>query len=332
MGRAMIETDVAIVGAGGGGAVLALMLAQQGVRSLVLERAAGPPQGLRGEILQPNGQRVLDRLGLLDKLPAHAVRSVRRFNFCRAGGERLCTVDYSELPAPYNRALVTLPNVAHHAILDALEQQNPGALWYDATFTGLRFDGSRVIGLQATRHGEPVDISARLVVGADGALSKVRESLGITAQLHRYPQSYLIAILKAPPGFDEATVSGGASVKSSGLFPAAGQQVYAFYMIKAGSYEAVKAQGLGGVAEGLGPDRSRHGRDGPRTGRLEPDGLHAHRTCENGSMGGGRRLAHRGCGPRHESACIPGADAGDGGRGRRGGPYSRLVEEQRFLC
>ena len=39
MGRAMIETGVAIVGAGGGGAVLALMLAQQGVRSLVLERA-----------------------------------------------------------------------------------------------------------------------------------------------------------------------------------------------------------------------------------------------------------------------------------------------------
>ena len=29
-----------------------------------------------------------------------------------------------------------------------------------------------------------------------------------------------------------------------GLFPAAGQQVYAFYMIKAGSYEAVKAQDL----------------------------------------------------------------------------------------
>jgi choline dehydrogenase-like flavoprotein len=55
MAQAMIETDVAIVGAGGGGAVLALMLAQQGIRSLVLERAGGPPQGLRGEILQPNG-------------------------------------------------------------------------------------------------------------------------------------------------------------------------------------------------------------------------------------------------------------------------------------
>src|SRR5574337_1839375 len=105
MGRAMIETDVAIVGAGGGGAVLALMLAQRGIRSLVLERAAGPPQGLRGEILQPNGQQVLDRLGLLDKLPAESARTVHKFHFCRVGGERLCTVDYSDLPPPYNREI-----------------------------------------------------------------------------------------------------------------------------------------------------------------------------------------------------------------------------------
>lgn len=244
MGKSMIETDVAIVGAGGGGAVLALMLAQQGVRSLVLERAAGPPQGLRGEILQPNGQRVLDRLGLLDKLPPHATRSIRRFNFCRAGGERLCTVDYGDLPAPYNRAVVTLPNVAHHAILDALEKQNPGGLWYDAMFTGLRFDSFRVSGLQAERHGEPVEISARLVVGADGAFSKVRESLGITTQLHRYSEGYLIAILDAPHvKLDEARYLVGRH-QILGLFPAAGEKIYVFYMIEAGSYEAVKARGL----------------------------------------------------------------------------------------
>ena len=237
------KSDVVIVGDGGGGVVLGLALAQKGIRTIVLEQPPGPPTGLRGEILQPNGQRVLDRLGLLDKLPAQAVRSVHRFNFCRAGGERLCTVDYSDLPAPYNRAVVTLPNVAHHAILDALEKQNPGGLWYDSTFTGLRLDGRRVIGLKATRQGEPVEVSARLVVGADGAFSKVRECLGISADIHRYPESYLIAILKAPPGFDEARYLVGKR-EILGLFPAAGQQVYAFYMIKAGAYEAVKAQGL----------------------------------------------------------------------------------------
>jgi 2-polyprenyl-6-methoxyphenol hydroxylase-like FAD-dependent oxidoreductase len=64
------ETDVAVVGAGGGGAVLALALAKQGIRTVVLDQATGPPKGLRGEILQPNGQRVLDRLGVLQSLPA----------------------------------------------------------------------------------------------------------------------------------------------------------------------------------------------------------------------------------------------------------------------
>jgi len=247
-GDTVIETDVAIVGAGGGGAVLALMLAQRGVRPLVLERAPGPPQGLRGEILQPNGQQVLDRLGLLDKLPAHAVCPVRRFNFCRAGGERLCTVDYGDLPAPYNRALVTLPNVAHHAILDALERQNPGGLWYGATLTGLRFDGSRVVGLRAERQGEPVEVAARLVVGADGAFSKVRESLGITTDLHRYSEGYLIAILDVPEELEEARYLVGKH-QILGLFPAAGRKVYVFYMIKAGSYDAVKARGLQALRE-----------------------------------------------------------------------------------
>ena len=80
------ETDVVVVGAGGGGAVLALALAQQGIRTVVLDQAAGPPTGLRGELLQPNGQQVLDRLGVLKNLPEAATRSIRKFHFCRAGG------------------------------------------------------------------------------------------------------------------------------------------------------------------------------------------------------------------------------------------------------
>jgi len=123
MAELVEDTDVAVVGAGGGGAVLALALAQKGIRTVVVDQAPGPPQGLRGEILQPNGQAVLDRLGVLQSLPAEATKSVRHFHFCRAGGRRLCTIDYGDLPAPFNRAIVTLPNVAHHAIVAAVERQ-----------------------------------------------------------------------------------------------------------------------------------------------------------------------------------------------------------------
>jgi 2-polyprenyl-6-methoxyphenol hydroxylase-like FAD-dependent oxidoreductase len=248
MAQHIEQTDVVIVGAGGGGAVLALALAQKGIKTLVLEQAPGPPQGLRGEVLQPNGQQVLDRLGLLHKLPAEAARSVRLFHFCRVGGERLCTVDYETLPAPFNQAIVTLPNVAHHAILQELERQNPGRLWYGVTFASLLVDGQRVTGVVADRGGEPVTLSANLVVGADGAFSKVRDALRIRTDLHLYSHGYLIAILDSPQTFTEAKYFVGKHA-ILGLFPAAGRKVYLFYMIPAGSMERMKEQGLQSLRE-----------------------------------------------------------------------------------
>ncbi len=240
----MVEhTDVLIVGAGGGGAVLGLALVRQGIRCVVLEQAPGPPGGLRGEILQPNGQRILDSLGLLDKLPASAARPVRKFHFCRTGGERLCTVDYGMLPPPYNHAIVTLPNVVHHTILGALDSEASGTLRYATRFKGLLREDNQVVGVVAEHDGRPVDIRAKLVVGADGARSHVRSALGIRAHLHLYREAYLIAILEASEEFDEARYFVGRR-SILGLFPAAGRQVFLFYMIPAGSMDRIRGAGL----------------------------------------------------------------------------------------
>ena len=238
-----VHTDVVIVGAGGGGAVLGLALARRGIEGLVVEQAPGPPGGLRGEILQPNGQEILDRLGLLSTLPESAVRPVRHFHFCRAGGERLCTVDYAMLPPPYNRALVSLPNAVHHAILDALEAQAPGRLWYGTQFKHVLWEGTQVVGVVAEHRGEPVDIRARLVVGADGGLSKVRGALGIRAELHRYREAYLIAILDTAEEIEDARYLVGRNT-ILGIFPAAERKIYVFYMIPSGSLEQVQSGGI----------------------------------------------------------------------------------------
>ena len=240
----MVEhTDVVIVGAGGGGAVLGLALARKGIGFLVLEQAAGPPGGLRGEILQPNGQQILDGLGLMEKLPVSAVRPVRNFHFYRSGGERLSTVDYGMLPPPYNRAIVTLPNVVHHTILQALESDAPGKLRYATQFKGLLREGNRVVGVVAEHHGRLVEIRAELVVGADGALSQVRSALGIQAHVHRYREAYLIAILETPEEIQDARYFVGRRT-ILGLFPAAGRKVFLFYMIPAGSMDQIRTAGL----------------------------------------------------------------------------------------
>ena len=238
------QTDVVIVGAGGGGAVLGLTLAQRGIRSVILEQAPGPPTGLRGEILQPNGQQILDRLGVLRQLPSQATKSVRLFHFHRVPHpERLCTVDYDMLPPPYNRAIVTLPNVAHHAILQALETHAPGSLRYGVRFKGLLREATRVVGVTAECQGKPLTISAKLVVGADGAFSKVREALAIPTRFHLYRDGYLIAILDSPDDLEEGRYFVGRRT-ILGLFPAAGRKVYLFYMIPADSMPQIKAAGL----------------------------------------------------------------------------------------
>ncbi len=243
MADSIEQTDVAVVGAGGGGAVLALALAKQGISTVVLDQAAGPPKGLRGEILQPNGQRVLDRLGVLQSLPADATRSVRHFHFCRAGGTRLCSIDYGDLPAPYNRAIVTLPNVAHHAIVAAVQQQKSVILRYGTSFTGLLRESDRVVGLTAQGPDGINTIRAKIVVGADGAFSKVREALKIPADLYLYPDGYLITILESEEPVSESFYYiGHRSIL--GVFPATGNKVYLFYMISKDSMAAVKQRGI----------------------------------------------------------------------------------------
>lgn len=274
------RTDVVVVGAGGGGAVLGLALEQKGLRTIVVEQAPGPPGGLRGEILQPNGQQILARLGLLDKLSAKAVREVRLFHFLQAGAwegarpsgagpvlagpeeagaitpgvagrhGRLCTVDYDMLPPPYNRAMVTLPNVAHHAILEAYEAAAPGCLRYGATFKALRRDGARVTGVVAEQRGRALEIEAKLVVGADGARSKVRDALGIPGALHLYDDAYLIGLVDQAEPLDESLYFVGRG-EILGVFPAAENKLYFFLMIPAGTYDAVKEKGLPALRETL---------------------------------------------------------------------------------
>jgi len=243
-----LQTDVVVVGAGGGGAILGLLLAQKGIESLVLEQAAGPPQGIRGEILQPNGQAILHQLGLLDRLLPDAVQAVRYFHFRQIDGHRLCTIDYNVLPPPYNHALVTRPHTVHRTVLTALNEENPQGLLYESMFTKVIRTGGRITGVEAIIKGAPVRISARLVVGADGPFSKVREAVGIPTHLYRYPESYVVAILPCPEQLQEAQYFLGRQ-EILGLFPAAGHTVYLVYMVSAKSMDAVKAGGLAVLRE-----------------------------------------------------------------------------------
>jgi len=248
------DVDIVVVGAGGGGAVLGLALAQKGVSVLVLERHPGPPTALRGETIQPNGQRMLDQLGILPALTPETVQAVQRIHFVRIGGERLCTMDYGVLPAPYNRALVALSSAVHPLILTKLADQKSAQLWYGTEFQGLTQRDGTVGGVVVRRAGEAhsIEIETRLVVGADGAGSLVRRAMGINAEVHHYRHGYLILLLPRPEGMQgEARYYVGRG-ELLGLFPAPGDRVVALYMVEADAVPTFKARGLDGFKRRVG--------------------------------------------------------------------------------
>src|SRR4051812_17413189 len=115
--------DVVIVGAGAGGLLLALALEGKGRSVIIIDRQAGPlKRSQRGEFLQPCGIKILARFGLLSLIRSGGAQETHHFPSPRAGGPRLSSMDYGQLPPPYQYALITQPHIVQAAILDRLAE------------------------------------------------------------------------------------------------------------------------------------------------------------------------------------------------------------------
>ncbi|MFZ5862021.1 MAG: FAD-dependent monooxygenase [Nitrospirota bacterium] len=236
--------DLAVVGGGIGGAVLALLAAAKGRRVALLDRQSGPSDPDRGEIVQPNGLRVLDRLGLLDGLPTLGISRVRRYHFTRIGSSRLVTVDYGALPAPYNYTLVGHPRALMSAIRARLAASPLIDVRWGARVVGLIRERGSVVGVEADVNGVRTRVPALIVVGGDGSASPVRDALHIRARVRRYADGYLTFLLPRPERFGEDGRYYVGRREILGLFPLGTDSIYGFYLWPAGQRDALEARGL----------------------------------------------------------------------------------------
>src|SRR5919108_1867446 len=112
-----IRTSVCIVGGGPAGLLLGLLLAKRGVDVLVLEKHRTFDREFRGEILQPNAIRLLDRLGLLDAILAKPHTKLTEAVY-RIDGRRAGTFHWARIAPEYPYA-VWMPQPALLATLHA---------------------------------------------------------------------------------------------------------------------------------------------------------------------------------------------------------------------
>jgi 2-octaprenyl-6-methoxyphenol hydroxylase len=188
--------DVAIVGGGMVGASLAVALQPLGLKLALIESVpfqsdAQPSFDERTTALSNGSRRIFTSLGLWDAIAAEAA-PIRRIHVSDQGRFGFARVDAHE------QGVAALGFVVANRVLGA-------ALWGRLTngpgpevFCPAQVDAvatdSRGVELRVTKgDGTLLELSARLLVAADGAQSSIRSSLGIEATTWSYEETAVVA-------------------------------------------------------------------------------------------------------------------------------------------
>ena len=159
--------------------MLGLLLARAGVEVVVLEKHADFLRDFRGDTIHPSTLQVLHELGLLDRFLRLPYEKVERLAVS-IGDEILPLADFTHLPTrcrfvalmPQWHFLDFLAREAAHAPTFTLRMRTE--------VTDLIHEGGDIVGVRAAGPDGALTIRARLVVGADGRTSLVRERAGLS--------------------------------------------------------------------------------------------------------------------------------------------------------
>ena len=190
-GLALQQFDVVVAGAGPAGVVMAVHLAQAGVRVLLLEATPAPAQDLRASTFHPPTLEYLASLGLSQALHAAGLRAPEYRWINRQNGHQV-RFDFSELadvtPFPY-RLQAEQWKLTGHAI-EVLGGLPSATVRFSCRAVGYHDAGAHIDVYIETPHAIET-VSARYLVACDGANSILRKWAGIEFEGFTYEEKFL---------------------------------------------------------------------------------------------------------------------------------------------
>jgi len=175
--------DVIVIGARCAGSPTAMLLARQGHKVLVVDKASFPSDTLSTHLIHPPGVAALRRWGLLDRVTATGCAPIDTYRFdfgpfTISGGPGT-----ADSPVAYGPRRTVLDKILIDAAAEAGAEVRE-----EFTVEELLFDGDRVTGLRGHgKNGKSVTETAGVVVGADGRHSFVAERVKPEATNERAP-------------------------------------------------------------------------------------------------------------------------------------------------
>lgn len=184
------STDVLVAGAGPTGLTLALTLSRLGVEALTVDPLPAPAAGSRANLMHAGSLERLETLGVTDELLGHG--AIARRGELHSGGRVLTTSDWGALDSRFPMALL-IPQSTTEAVLDMALSATGAGVDRGWGVTGLAPAPDAVTADLTDGDGASRSVTARYVVGCDGAHSTVRKQTGVGFDGQSYPESLLVA-------------------------------------------------------------------------------------------------------------------------------------------
>lgn len=167
--------DVIIAGAGPVGLAHALFLTQLGCSVFICDQKSKPTQESRAVGINPRSLELLDTVGVSTELIKQGIKATR-FNIHLPNTEILITLHLDLLEHRYP-FLLALPQDQTEKILVAALKKAGVTVHWDTVLTSFE-DQKDYVTASLKQKKDTKSVSAKYLIGADGAHSVVRKSLG----------------------------------------------------------------------------------------------------------------------------------------------------------